>query len=291
MKIFVTGGSGFIGRHLIRELEGNQVLTLTRAKPLWASSARVDWLLGDLEQTDLWESQLFEFSPEVCIHLAWEGLPDYSKKISDKNVQLSTKLLSALQKTEVKKIVALGSCWEYGDAHGQVLETQDVKPNSHFASAKVRVCEMFSETCRSAGVSFVWPRVFFSYGPGQRDVALLPTVVDALENEEVPPIKSPYLAQDFIYISDVARAIASIATIANVEGIFNVGSGQLTQVGNFVNLVSAQFGSTFRADVSDEPSGMYASVEKLKRVVSWEPMYSLQQGVAEAVKALKKTSF
>ena len=169
-----------------------------------------------------------------------------------------------------------------------MLETQDVKPNSHFAAAKVRVCEMFSETCRSAGVSFVWPRIFFSYGPGQRDVALLPTVAAALENDELPPIKSPNLAQDFIYISDVARAIASTATMANVEGIFNVGSGQLTQVGNFVNLVSAQFGSTFRADVSGEPSGMYASVEKLKRVVSWEPMYSLQQGVAETIKALKR---
>lgn len=291
MKIFVTGGSGFIGRHLIRELEGNQVLTLARAKPLWASSARVDWLLGDLEQTDLWESQLIEFSPEVCIHLAWEGLPDYSKEISDKNVQLSTKLLSALQKTEVKKIVALGSCWEYGNTLGQVFETQNVKPNSHFAAAKVQVCEMFSETCRNVDVSFVWPRVFFSYGPGQRDVALLPTVVDALENNELPAIKSADSAQDFIYISDVARAIALTATMANIEGIFNVGSGQLTQVGNFVNLVSAQLGSTFRADVSGEPSGMYASVEKLKRVASWEPRYSLQHGVAEAVKALKKTSF
>ena len=290
MKIFVTGGSGFIGRHLIRELEGNQILVLTRGKPAWGSSARADWLIGDLEKTALWESQLIEFSPEVCIHLAWEGLPDYSKEISDKNVQLSTKLLSTIQKTEVKKIVAVGSCWEYGDAHGQVLETQDIKPNSHFASAKVKVCEIFKETCRSAGVSFVWPRVFFSYGPGQRDVALLPTVVDALESEELPPIKSPYLAQDFIYISDVARAIASTATMANVEGIFNVGSGQLTQVGSFVNLVSAQFGSTFRADVSGEPSGMYASVEKLKRVASWEPKYSLRQGVAETVKTLKKKS-
>ena len=162
MKVFVTGGSGFIGGHLIKELDGNQILALTREKPTWESSAGVDWLVGDLERTDLWENQLIEFSPEVCIHLAWEGLPDYSKEISEKNVQLSTNLLSALQKTEVKKIVALGSCWEYGDAYGRVLETQDVKPNSHFAAAKVQVCEMFSAKCSSAGVSFVWPRIFLA---------------------------------------------------------------------------------------------------------------------------------
>ena len=291
MNIFVTGGSGFIGGHLLKELDGNQILALTREKPTWESSAGVDWLVGDLERTDLWENQLIKFSPEVCIHLAWEGLPDYSKEISEKNVQLSTNLLSALQKTEVKKIVALGSCWEYGDAKGQVLETQDVKPNSHFAAAKVKVCEIFSEKCRSAGVSFVWARIFFSYGPGQRVVALLPTVVAALENEELPTIKSPNLAQDFIYISDVARAIASTATIPNVEGIFNVGSGQLTRVGDFVNLISTQFGSTFRTDISGEHLGFYASIGKLTKVTGWKPSYTVQQGATETIKALKKQLF
>ncbi len=288
MRIFITGGSGFIGTHLIRELEGNQILVLTREKPLWASSARVDWLVGDLAQTAIWESQLIEFSPEVCIHLAWEGLPDYSKEVSEKNVQLGTNLLSILQKTKVKKIVALGSCWEYGDIQGMALETQDVKPDSHFAAAKVQVCEMFSAKCNSAGMGFVWPRIFFSYGPGQRDVALLPTVITALANNEIPAIKSPDLAQDFIYISDVARAIAVTATTNNVEGIFNVGSGLLTQVGGFVNLVSAQFGSTYRADVSGAPFGLCASVDKIKKVVGWEPRFTLQQGVAETVKTLKK---
>ena len=291
MKIFVTGGSGFIGRHLIREFEDNQILVLARAKPVWSSSARADWLVGDLDQTDLWESRLIDFSPDVCIHLAWEGLPDYSNEISEKNVQLSANLLSTLQRTEVKKIVALGSCWEYGDAHGQVLETQDVKPNSHFAAAKVQVCEMFSAKCSSAGVSFVWPRIFFSYGPGQRDVALLPTVAAALENDELPTIKSPDSAQDFIYISDVVRAIASTATTANVEGIFNVGSGQLTQIGDFANLVSTQLGSTFRVDVSGDPLGLYASIDKLKNVVGWEPRYTVQHGVTETIKALKKQLF
>ena len=291
MKIFVTGGSGFIGSHLIKELDRNQILVLTRERPVKSSSASVDWLVGDLDQTDLWKSRLIDFSPDVCVHLAWEGLPDYSKEISEKNVQLSTNLLSALQKTEVKKIVALGSCWEYGDAHGQVLETQDVKPNSHFAAAKVQVCEIFSAKCRSAGMSFVWPRIFFSYGPGQRDVALLPTVVAALENEEIPTIKSPNSAQDFIYISDVARAIASTVTMDNVEGILNVGSGHLTVVSEFVNLISAQYGSSFRTAVSVKSSGFYASIEELTKVTGWEPKYTLDQGVTETIKELKKKSF
>ena len=152
----------------------------------------------------------------------------------------------------------------------------------------MQVCELFSAKCSSAGVSFVWPRIFFSYGPGQRDVALLPTVVTALENHEIPPIKSPNLAQDFIYISDVARAIASTATTANVDGIFNVGSGQLTKVGDFVNLISTQFGSTFRTDVPGESLGLYASIGKLTKVTGWRSKYTLVQGVAETIKALKK---
>jgi len=64
----------------------------------------------------------------------------------------------------------------------------------------------------------------------------------------------------------------------------------LTQVGDFVNIVSAQLGSTFRTHVSGESIGMFASVEKLKRVVGWEPKYSLQVGVAETVTALRKNA-
>ena len=70
MRIFLTGGSGFIGSYLIRELNGNQILALTRRKPKFGSLAGVEWLFGDLEQTDQWEEKLIQFAPEVCIHLA-----------------------------------------------------------------------------------------------------------------------------------------------------------------------------------------------------------------------------
>ena len=290
MRIFITGGSGFIGRYLIRELNGNQILALTRRKPEMGSLAGVEWLFGDLEQTDQWEEKLIQFGPEVCIHLAWEGLPDYSKAVSEKNVKLSANLFTLLRRANVRRIVALGSCWEYGDVQGRISEAQDTKPKSHFAMAKVQVCESFIKESSVAGIEFVWQRVFFSYGPGQRTTALLPTVVTALENHQLPKIKSPDLAQDFVFISDVAEAIALTSTRSKIEGIFNVGSGQLTQVGDFVNLVSAQLGSTFRTHTSREPIGMFASVEKLKREVGWEPKHSLQQGVAETVKALKRKS-
>jgi len=290
MRIFLTGGSGFIGTHLIKEIDDHQILALTRKKPQLGSPTEVDWLFGDLEQTDRWEDKLMKFSPEVCIHLAWEGLPDYSKEVSERNVRLSTNLFQVLRRANVRRIVALGSCWEYGDIQGQVSETQDTKPKSHFAMAKVQVCESFMKESLAAGMEFVWPRVFFSYGPGQRTAALLPTVATALENHQIPAVKSPDSAQDFIFISDVAEAIALASIMDNVGGIFNVGSGQLTQVGDFVNIVSAQLGSTFRTHVSGEPIGMFASVEKLKRVVAWKPKYSLQQGVAETVQALKRKS-
>lgn len=290
MKVFLTGGCGFIGRHLIRALEGNQILVLTRKKPESASPLGVEWLIGDLEDTKQWEFKLNQFEPEVCIHLAWEGLPDYSKEISEKNVRLGINLFSSLRNTGAKKIVALGSCWEYGDAEGQVLETQTPNPRNHFASAKVRVCESFMSKCSSAGMDFVWLRIFFSYGPGQRKIALLPTVMTALANHQVPLIKSPDLAQDFVYIVDVAEAIALASIRNDVKGVFNVGSGQLTQIRDFVNEVSVQVRSKFRLEVSGEPTGMFASVEKLKRVVGWEPRYTLQQGVFETVNAFKKHS-
>ena len=289
MRIFVTGGSGFIGRHLLRKLEGHEVLCLSRKHRSNPTRDYVKWIVGDLEASQLWATGLKKFGPDVCIHLAWEGLPNYSKELSRHNVKLSEQLLHILAESEVKKIVVAGSCWEYGTLVGQLQENVDQKPVGDFALAKLESYHKFRESCLDMGMNLAWTRIFYSYGSGQRRNSLLPSVFRALRSGEIPVIKSPDVIQDFIHVSDVASAMASLAVMYVGDEIFNIGSGSPTSVAEFVNRVASQCDSNFRLDASPTAKGSWASISKIEFLTGWKPSISLEKGIEETIRDLDRT--
>ena len=140
MRIFITGGTGFIGKHLVKRLDhkSNEILLLSRNPKDFSSleSENLKLLQGDLSNIDRWEHKLKEFSPQAAIHLAWEGIPDYRSAVSIKNLVQGINLYSLLAETGCKKIINAGSCWEYGKQTGCLNEAQVINPHNAFASAK-----------------------------------------------------------------------------------------------------------------------------------------------------------
>jgi len=98
MRILLTGGTGFIGRHVLAKLKGHEVLLLTRSRKRAPNGARV--LEGDLNDLAALQQPIKDFAPECCVHLAWEGLPDLSQEMCEKNRTLSTKLFNVIEGRE-----------------------------------------------------------------------------------------------------------------------------------------------------------------------------------------------
>jgi nucleoside-diphosphate-sugar epimerase len=251
-------------------------------------TANLRWVKGALQDCPLLTSALKEFEPDVAVHLAWQGLPNYSKDVCDENVQISLDLLSELLKTSVKRIVVAGSGFEYGSEHGELFESSKTNPNSDYAKAKLNLFSEFNRSCSGANVELVWSRIFCSFGPGKPDSSLLPIVYRAMVNKEVPLVKTPGGTQDFVFVEDVASAIFKLATTKSVSGLFNIGSGCLTSVAQIVNLVSEFCDSDFRIENIEYLHGPWASIEKIKKVTGWEPRYTLEQGVTESLIELKR---
>src|SRR4051812_47811062 len=109
MKILLTGGTGFIGKQvaLLLRQKSHDIKILGRSVD---SNIQTDLT----EISDKAKNTILEFKPDACIHLAWQGIPDYSFETCRLNFDASVNLFQILTKSGCKKIVSAGSCWEYG---------------------------------------------------------------------------------------------------------------------------------------------------------------------------------
>lgn len=290
MKIFLTGGSGFIGRHLIPLLSesGHEVLALSRNLVVDKASLRVKTLVGNLAAPESYRPSLKAFKPDCAVHLAWEGLPDYSVKNCRRNLVAGLDLLEALHQVGCERIFSSGTCWEYGNLTGSVRESDVGREIGAFAAFKVSLRAIGESTCLKEGTRFIWGRPFFVYGPGQRSSALIPSCYRSLCAGESPQIKEPHAVNDFIHVTDVARAIRALIEECPTTGVFNIGTGVPSPVWRVVNYVAASLGKSpvYSEATCSSNHGFWADTEKISSL-GWAPSLALEAGIVQTVKALK----
>lgn len=292
MRVFVTGGTGFIGRYVVRRLLAgkDKILLLARnpleAKNIFGEPRRLSVVKGDLSDVLGLRKALKKFKPEASLHLAWEGIPDYSLEMSLKNLNYSLNLFKILVEVGCEKIVSSGSCWEYGAKKGKLSEDSFADPSGHqhspFAVAKVAAYLLGKEIAKEGNIDFVWARLFFVYGPGQKKTSLIPYLISCRKNGILPQLKNPKGGNDFIYADDVAVALIALLKKhrLGMSSLYNIGSGGLTSVQSIADLV---YGKKIKK--VKRGSGFYADISKIKKEIGWKPKVSIQEGIKRTIAA------
>lgn len=276
VRTLVTGASGFIGQSLLSQHLTGEVHVLSRSK-LHAGSPNHVQHIGNLQDSGV-VKKLSDFKFDRVIHLAWQGLPELTEENNKLNLVLSKNFVKAMIDSGVAEVNIVGSCLEYGDLNTKVDESSIGTNISEFGEAKLNLLDFIS----SEKIDFRWFRVFYAYGPNQHRQSLLSTAYESVLKGAPLSIRDPKLARDFIYVDDVSRAIRMLLDSPLSYGVFNVGSGSSTGVGELVDTLQTQMNLP-SMNMKEYELSLRANYEKIELACGWKPKVGIEKGVSKFI--------
>lgn len=277
MRIAVSGASGFIGHYVLKTLHarGFDVVALTRSLAGRQALPGVSrWLEMDIRHAPS-DSFAAMGEPDVLIHLAWDGLPNYQSN-HHVDVELPAQLAFLAKSIEggLKRLVVTGTCYEYGLAAGELTEIASTHPCTQYGLAKDLLRRELFDLREQYDFDLVWLRLFYLYGDGQSERSLYSMLCTAIaQGAETFDMSGGEQLRDFLPVDEAARLIVEIAERENANGVFNVCSGRPVAVRDLVEGWITDRGAKVRVNLGripyspDESMTFWGSRKKLDAIV------------------------
>ncbi len=308
-KVVVTGGAGFIGSHLVEELQnhGYYVIILddlsTGKRENVAHFLKKDSVeLVEGSVTDLALLQTLFQGIEYVFHQAAIASINSSIEnpllVNDVNITGTLKVLLAARDNGVKKVIAASSSSVYSNVTPiPQNEAMPPDPISPYALTKL-ACEYYCSIFRRLyGLSTVCLRYFNIYGPRQ-DIqsqysAVVPTFIQRIaDNQPLVILGDGNQSRDFVYVKDVVSANI-LAAQSDAESTYNIGSGQSITINELarktLQLMGKDLELVYKESRPGEVTQSLADINKA-RTFGYEPQWPIQDGLAETIAYYLKTS-
>ena len=238
MKIAVTGATGFIGQHVIAEMEQRSIsptLMCQRSGEIPAPLSKHVAVLMDLREPPANAFDLLG-RPDTLIHLAWAGLPNYkSLHHFEEELPAQYRFLKGLVEAGLKNLVVAGTCFEYGMQSGPLSEDLETRPSNPYGFAKDMLRRQLEYLQQVRPFNLTWGRLFYLYGAGQAENSLLPQFRKAVkQGDQIFNMSGGEQLRDYLPVTEVTKYLIHLAMANQNHGIVNICSGKPVSVRKLV---------------------------------------------------------
>jgi len=310
MKVFVTGGAGYIGSICVEQMldAGHEVTVFDNLSEGHRSAVdrRANFILGDLADRAATESALRSSGAEAVMHFAANALVGESMTNAGKyfrnNVANGLNLIEASHAAGVRKFVFSSTCATYGIPETMPM-TEDLpqRPVNPYGESKLMFERMLVWFQRVHGLEFVALRYFNAAGASEQfgehhrvETHLIPNVFKVALGQSPQcsifgtdyPTPDGTCVRDYIHIIDLAQA-HMLALAPGKSGFFNLGNGEGYSVREVVRACEKVSGKRIKAVEEPrrpgDPPRLVAAADKAVRELGWNPRFpKLEEIVASA---------
>lgn len=306
--IFVTGADGFIGSHLVETLvkNGHKI----RAFVLYNSFNTWGWLdmlpkevLSEIEifQGDIRDpngvkqamkgvDEVFHLAALIAIPFSYHSPDTYV----DTNIKGTLNVLQAARELGTSRVLVTSTSEVYGSAkYVPIDENHPFQGQSPYSATKIGADRLAESFYRSFGTPVSIVRPFNTYGPRQSARAVIPTIItQLLAGKEEIKLGSLTPTRDFNYVKDTVQGFIEISKSDRTIGEeINIATQQEISIGRLADELIRQINPRARIICDEdrlrpeksEVNRLLGSNEKIKRLTSWLPRYTLEQGLAETI--------
>lgn len=300
MTTLVAGGSGFLGRNLIRALlaRGETVRALHYRPVPPFEAPGLTWTRFGLGEPADWPALLEGVS--LLYHLAWSTLPQASHEdpVSDAaNITGTLAMLEAVRRTPVGRVVFISSGGTvYGAVpSGSALEDHPKAPLSPYGVSKLATEQYLEFYARQWGVQSVIARLSNPFGPDQelgRNFGVVATfVAQALEGQPCIIYGDGKVERDFLYVDDAIAALVAAGTHEKASGVYNIGSGEGRSIADVVGAIGASIGRKLAVVHAParpfDPPRTVLNAARAEAELGWRPQISFATGLQRVIDAYR----
>lgn len=294
MRVLVTGGSGFIGSHVVDKLRehGQEPVIFDLRESPWHEPGTVETVIGSITDREALEAALD--GCEAIAHLAAVAdvndvlrEPEHAEQINSGG---TAAVLEAARRAGVTRVVYASTIWVYSDTESVEVSEETLLPApSHLYTSTKLAGELYCKSYKELyGIDYTVLRFGIPYGPRAREAAVIPAFVNkALGGQPLTLTGDGMQSRRFVYVEDLAEGVAkALDEVVALNRVYNLASNEDVTIRQIAETVQELIGNTEIVYTPARPGDFGSKIvasDRAREELGWTASTPFQEGVRRYV--------